>query len=342
MTGSQTHGDNNRRETGGVDLRSLEGGSPEATTDAEAFEASVGSKSEFWDAAKSLTWTAAMGWVSGGYAEHNSRHTWGRICRAIGFGHLAAYSAEKAAESWPADRESATTNVATTIGTIVWAGGIGFGSNIAQTVGPAINCATNLTSAVLRYRQGKDGWARELVDAAEMAAFTAGGYTQHPVARAIAYSTAGAGFFWDALKSDKGFLGHAAGLIAWGAGAGMQNYSWQAAGAGAAALSEAARFARPYLEKTAASAPISVNSIANAASQLLPAPSGPTTAMAYDQTQPAPSSPALPPASSPALSAAFLPPPRPHSAPPGVISSATTVGPAQKTSTSRPTRRFSM
>lgn len=234
----------------------LESGAPQgrapsaATTGAGSqYEASV-EKSKLWDLAKKLTLTATMGWVSGGYARVNS------VYRAIGFGHLAAYNAEKAAESWP-NRETAATSIANALGTAVWAGGIGTGSKIALTVGPAVNAAANLTSAALKYSQGKAGWARDLVDVSEMAAFTGAGMTDNPVARAIAFSAAGSGFFWDAVQErDKGLVGHGAGALVWAVGAGMDNDSWQAAGAGTVALSEFARLTYPYLESLTRDSPL--------------------------------------------------------------------------------------
>lgn len=251
--------DSTRRWHGEGDARreaaDLEAGAPEdhASPDATSADGTRDEanpeESKLWDITKKITLTATMGWVSAGYAQHNAAY------RAIGFGHLAAYHAEKAAESWP-DREAAAASTANALGTAVWAGGIGSGNKIAQTVGPAWNVAANLTSAAWKYSRGKPGWARELVDVSEMAAFTAAGVTQHPAARAVAFSSAGAGFFWDAVQSgDKGLLGHGAGALVWAAGAGMKNESWQAAGAGAVAFSEFARLAYPYLESLTQKSP---------------------------------------------------------------------------------------
>ncbi|MES4886241.1 hypothetical protein ABVB69_38075 [Streptomyces sp. NPDC000349] len=251
MTGSatQTHRNDHDREA------YLESGVPQgrapsaATTDAGTQCEASGKGSKLWDVVKKSTLTATMGWVSAGYAQHNS------VYRAIGFGHLAAYNAEKALESWP-DREDAATSIGNALGTAIWAGGIGTGSKIALTLGPALNATTNLTSAAMKYRQGKAAWSRDLVDVSEMAAFTGAAVTDNPVARAIAFSAAGAGFFWDAVgERDKSLLGHGVGSLVWAVGAGMDNHSWQAAGAGAVALSEFARLTYPYLESLTGNTP---------------------------------------------------------------------------------------
>ncbi|MFB7494014.1 hypothetical protein ACFC09_04805 [Streptomyces sp. NPDC056161] len=182
--------------------------------------------------------------MSAGYGLNN------RVYRAVGFGHLAAYSAEKAAESFSTDQESAATNLATAVGTAVWAGGIGAGNRIMQVAGPAVNTASSLTSAVLKWREGKEEWRRELFDVAEMAAFTAGGYTGNPVARAVAFGSAAAGFFYDATQ-DKSLIGHGLGAAVWAVGAGVENNSVQSIGAGVVAAAEAARLVYPLYEKYA-------------------------------------------------------------------------------------------
>ncbi|WP_267717368.1 hypothetical protein [Streptomyces sp. CoH17] len=363
MTGSaeQTHDADGDREA------NLESGVPQgrapsaATTGSRAHHEANEEKSKLWDVAKKLTLIATMGWMSGGYAKHNSKY------RATAFGHLAAYNAEKAAESWP-DREAATTSIANAIGTAVWAGGIGTGNKVALTLGPALNATANLTSAAMKYSQGKAGWARDLVDVSEMAAFTGAGMTANPVARALAFSAAGAGFFWDAVEArDKSLVGHGVGTLVWAVGAGVDNYSWQAAGAGAVALSEFARLTYPYLESLAGDspseatperpgddertvgqetaltgvsvpAPVPGSSVADAASHLLP--SGRATEMANSQNTPRNPITGTAPLSlptSPAALYAYAPPTRTRSqSAPASLRSMTGEGASTPTSTTRP------
>ncbi|CAM5600792.1 putative protein OS=Streptomyces fumanus OX=67302 GN=GCM10018772_14830 PE=4 SV=1 [Streptomyces fumanus] len=224
----QTHGKNGARE---VDLES---GVPQRAP-------STGGESKLWDIAKKVTLTATMGSISIGYGLSN------REIRALGFGLLAAYNGEKAAESWP-DREAAAPNFATALGTMVWAAGTGTGNKVASTVGPAVNAAANAVSAALKFRRGDTaGGARDLVDFSEMAAFVGAGITQAPAARAVAFSATAVGFAADAWKEDAAFYGHAVGAALWAAGAGMRNDYVQAAGAGGVALAELGRLVYPYL-----------------------------------------------------------------------------------------------
>jgi hypothetical protein len=248
-----------------------------------------------------------MAWVSAGYGLDN------RIYRAVGFGHLSAYSAEKAAESMPANRESAATNLGTAVGTAVWTAGIASDSRIMQTAGTAVNTASSLTSAVLQWREGKEGWRRELFDVVEMAAFTAGGYTGNPVARAVAFGSTAAGFFWDA-KQDTSLVGHGLGAVVWAVGAGMKSNSMQAVGAGVVAAAEATRLAYPlvaYLHKKYAEQPVAAMELPcyerrNSATTAEPPPAA-SVPMPVIPVAAAASLPLPPPTSSPVSSAASSP-----------------------------------
>ncbi|MEU9556542.1 hypothetical protein [Streptomyces fumanus] len=242
---AQTHGEDGTRE---VDLESgvLQGRAPSITTTGGGtqHEANGGeSKRWGWDILKKITLTATMATLCGGYAQHN------REIRGAGFGLLSAYSAEKAAESWP-NRKATATNVAAAFGTAVWAGGTGAGNGVASTVGPAINTVSYGATAAKEYSQGNPDWPRAGIDAIEMAMFAGAGMAPNPIVpivRAMAFSATAAGFFWDGVKEDKGFLGHGAGAVIWAIGAGLQNDAWQAAGSGTVAISEFARLVYPYL-----------------------------------------------------------------------------------------------
>ncbi|WP_461013605.1 hypothetical protein [Streptomyces daliensis] len=283
---NRSHGETQAQERNGIDL---ERGSAAPVTSDEAQPDASADKSSRWDVPKKITLTGTMTSVSYGYARDK------RIWKAIGFGLLSAHSAEKAAENWPKDPESAAASVVNTLGTAVWSAGIGTGSRIAQTVGPAINFTANITSAALRYHQGKEGWGRELIDAAEMAAFTGAGYTEHPVARTLAFGSASAGFFVDATK-DKALVAHGIGAGAWAVGAALKSDTVQAVGAGVVAAAEAARLAYPlyekYVQKPAPEAaqqqpgvelaPVQNSAVQNSA----PAPEPPVRAAAYLPTPP--------------------------------------------------------
>ncbi|MGW7516616.1 hypothetical protein ACWGJ2_13590 [Streptomyces sp. NPDC054796] len=287
---NRSHGETQTQERNGIDLE--RGPAAPVTGDEEQPDASA-DKSSRWDIPKKFTLTGTMTSVSYGYARDK------RIWKAIGFGLLSAHSAEKAAESWPKDPESAATSVVNTLGTAVWSAGIGTGNRIAQTVGPAINFTANITSAALRYHQGKEGWGRELIDAAEMAAFTGAGYTEHPVARTLAFGSASLGFFVDATK-DKALVAHGIGAGAWAVGAALKSDTVQAVGAGVVAAAEAARLAYPLYEKYAQK-PASEAAPQQPGVELAPLQSSAVQNSAVQSSAPTPEPPAR--------AAAHLPPP---------------------------------
>lgn len=200
-----------------------------------------------WPALNKATTAAALSMMSAGYARV-------RPLRPVGTGLLAVVSAEKFMEHYK-KREPAAEHALNTIGNALWSVGIGVSSRALQTAGPLVNAVTALTSSGMHLYQGKESWPRELIDAAENVLFAVAGYTESPVARAMAVGALSAGFASDALTEDRGRYGHAAGALVWAVGAGMGNAPksapLQSIGTGIIATAEAGRLLYSVYEKYA-------------------------------------------------------------------------------------------
>ncbi|GAA2705327.1 hypothetical protein GCM10010310_80300 [Streptomyces violaceolatus] len=216
----------------------------------------------YWEALNRATMVAAMTSLSKG--NRSGENAW----RAGGVALLASRLAQSAFNEWLyKDRHPAMVHALNSIGTAIWSAGFATSSRALHTAGPAVSFTANLVSAGMEFYQGKEGWWRRLIDAAESGLFTVTGITENPGARAGALGATALGFLADS-KQESNLVGHALGFSAWAAGAGMEDDALQGFGAGVVAGSELFRLLSPTFNRLVERSPSEVT--APNSSPLLP------------------------------------------------------------------------
>lgn len=238
--------------------RSEEGGPPPPASGGETQRHASGRKDLWWDMAKGFV--SGAGWSALAVGNGMSDPIKQAVGQAVGLGFLAGQNAVKVAQNYSTDSQTAAINAAAFAGHILWGAGVGAGNTVGKVMGPATNAVASLTSAGLRYYQGKEGWVRDLVGASEGVAFMTSSLpgvdpTGVRVARTVAFVNLASGLFLDA-KHDKAFVKHskalvaggigAAGAITWGLGAALEkgtpaSNALQSAGAGIITVAQAVR-----------------------------------------------------------------------------------------------------